>query len=76
MWVVVTLPVLEKRESRKKPVTASPEPEKRVQLVAETRQEEPEGETPPTDVQTTTHKTFKRRYNPKHPQNRAIAVGA
>ena len=52
--VVVTLPVLEKRESRKKPVTASPEPEKRVQLVAETRQEEPEGETPPTDVQTTT----------------------
>ena len=52
--VVVTLPVLEKRESRKKPVTVSPEPEKRVQLVAETRQEEPEGETPPTDVQTTT----------------------
>lgn len=52
--VVVTLPVLEKREDGKEPETASPEPEKRVQSVTETKQEEPKEETPPTDVQTTT----------------------
>lgn len=43
-----------KEREQEKAGNSLPEPEKRVQLVAETRQEEPEGETPPTDVQTTT----------------------
>ncbi len=53
--VVVTLPILEKREGKKGPKTVSSEPEKMVQLVTEIKQEEPKCETtPPTDVQTTT----------------------
>ena len=47
--VVVTLPVIEKREDGKEPETASP-----VQSVTETKQEEPKEATLPTDVQTTT----------------------